>query len=241
MFPSITILGSRSKETGLQQVLTTCYGCNVSVFDTDVFLAEDIVIEARRHLKQSDFAIFFPRLPLHIERIIQLIQRLRGGYYWEGTFVAVMPTHEQRRKLDETSLLGNLTPQRRERFGELRGHIALSEPLTLADLFEVLRESDDFTLEDWSTLRDKSELVELSKLAQALRQSMADTEERIPVALDKFLSAHWFSHLNHIDYHAFSECKHEVNQRYRQDRSLTLQDYLYIVERIEYFLERSTL
>ena len=141
------ILGTTTQGAALERAFKICTNCSVQVVDGEpewVSHDGDLTLRERtswhRKVEQYDVVVTLPSIIWRASEAVSLVHRLRTDLYWDGCFVAVMRSVDQAERLRKASFVGE--PVDDTRFGQISGHVVLTSPLRISELFSTLSNFD---------------------------------------------------------------------------------------------------
>lgn len=200
----------------------------------------------RHEVKQFRVIIALPPLVGHASEVISLVHGLRTDLYWEGHFVAVMPSDSRAEKLQEVSFVGETVEG--TCFGQVPGHVVLTVPLQISRLIAILQKPDDrVSPEYWHLDLLRSDRAaqldqQIKKAVRGLSDHEAgiDTEHVCREILTFLDDIDWALVARRGEGHTLSNSVRSLLEEYMVERRLTTEACSVIINEAKRILAQST-
>jgi hypothetical protein len=196
----------------------------------------------RRDLDNSPLIIALSVGINPIAQIIPLIYKLRTHLGWIGAFIAVVQSADEVEQLNVASLSGARIG--RHQFGLVDGHVALSRPLLLSELFSTIKSVGEMHRHRWDGLLRQSStplLLEAMKRAKGLvwGKDRIALVAAVEEALDFVLDLDWLTLLNEDYVHEGIHLLNDLQGLRSQNKPLRTDDYESIIKKIDHIVSKS--
>lgn len=248
------ILGSGPKATALTLTIdatapleTSIANSSSSWIDPTQELSFQTKKTRRETLRECEAAVSLPSYSSRPSEIVPVIHRLRTTFRWEGHFIAVVADTEANETLRNTSLTGDLAE--RTHFQNVPAHTALTEPVHLPKVLNILVEPGHLACENWflNLLRTSS----LQRLSEVVNQGTTAIEEghtgKARKATSESISLleeiDWLSVIPASIYHdqKIRERVEKLTSRPPETAPLTLEECYYILDEVGQLLSSAPL
>ena len=167
---------------------------------------------------------------------VQTVRWLRDFLYWQGGFVVTMQSREDQLEMERTCLFGE--KDARFSFAGTPGHQAISEPIQLPFLLNVIPDVGEISMETWDNLLDMSILGGINIMVNNAKKSCDNEDMQASIGIMQEI----FEKIHLINWPMLVAHKNEplvksILSKYPCDRVFTLSDYDQAIQNVQQLLK----
>lgn len=194
----------------------------------------------RSRLRKYHLIIAVAYLETELSKIIRLVHHLRSDLAWEGSFLAVVNSEDEKQWLREASVIETCTEE--FPFGELPGHAVICLPFLLTDFVNEIVNLEDMYIEVWDSLVSKSLIVDILEGVNEAEESVRENNInkallKLREILYKMKEVDWLTWLR--DPHEDIPSVNKFIEMYSPERPMDKNDCSTIINNIREILAKS--
>ena len=168
--------------------------------------------------------------------VVQTVRWLRESLFWEGGIVVIVRSKEDQLEMERTCLFGE--KDARFSFAGTPGHQAISEPIQLPFLLNVIPDVGEISMETWDNLLDMSILGGINIMVNNAKKSCDNEDMQASIGIMQEI----FEKIHLINWPMLVAHKNEplvksILSKYPCDRVFTLSDYDQAIQNVQQLLK----